>query len=102
MMKRTSRFFISVVAGLKMVAVILHIPSRCDLVWVNYVRQCRAVVEVMGETIAALKLANVENWKQLFFDGTTRWQKSFTALIIGLLSEGEDEDQLIDPVVVSS
>ena len=57
----------------------------------------------MGETIAALKLAGTSNWKQLFFDGTTRRQKSFTALIIGLLDEdGEDGNSSIDPVVVSS
>jgi hypothetical protein len=56
------------------------------------------VVEVVGETIAALKLAAAENWKQLWTDATTRRQIPFTALVIGLLG---DEDN-IDPVVISS
>ena len=69
-----------------------------ELPLVNFVRECRVVVEVVGETIAALKLAAAENWKQLWTDATTRRQIPFTALVIGLLG---DEDN-IDPVVISS
>ena len=69
-----------------------------DLPSVNFVRSCRTVVEVMGETITALKLAKAPNWKQLWTDATTRRQIPFTALIIGLLGD----DDKIDPVVVSS
>jgi hypothetical protein len=69
-----------------------------ELPSVNFVRECRVVVEVVGETIAALKLAAAENWKQLWMDATTRRQIPFTALVIGLLG---DEDN-IDPVVISS
>ena len=65
---------------------------------VNFVRQCRVVVEVLGETLATLKLATSESWNQLWFDGTTRRQIPFTALIVGMLG---DEDT-IDPVIVSS
>lgn len=54
--------------------------------------------EVIGETIAAMKLADAPTWNQLWTNGTTRRQIPFTALVIGLM--GEDED--IDPVVVSS
>ena len=56
------------------------------------------MVEVIGETIAAIKLADAPTWNQLWTDGTTRRQIPFTALVIGLM--GEDED--IDPIVVSS
>ena len=69
-----------------------------DLPSVSFVRSCRTVVEVMGETITALKLARAPNWKQLWTDATTRRQIPFTALIIGLLGD----DDKIDPVVVSS
>ena len=71
-----------------------------ELPSVNFVRRCRVVVEIIGETIAAIKLASAENWKwkQLWTDATTRRQIPFTALVIGLLG---DEDN-IDPVVVSS
>ncbi len=66
----------------------------------NFVRECRVVVEVIGETIAAIKLSAAENWDQLWFDATTCRQTSFTAIIIGLLNGNEFAD--IDPVVVSS
>ena len=65
-----------------------------------FVRQCRTVVQVIGETIAAVKLANAKEWGQLWTDATTRRQIPFTALIIGLLSE--DSNEAIDPIVVSS
>jgi hypothetical protein len=58
------------------------------------------VVEVIGETIAAMKLAFAESWKQVWTDGTSRRQIPFAALIIGLL--GANESDAIDPVVVSS
>ena len=71
-----------------------HPPS------VDFVRQCRPMVQVIGETVAAIKLANADTWDQLWTDATTRRQIPFTALIIGLLwSEGGDA---IEPVVVSS
>ena len=69
-----------------------------ELPTINFVRSCRVVVEVIGETIAAMKLADAPSWNQLWTDGTTRRQIPFTALVIGLM--GEDDD--IDPVVVSS
>ena len=65
---------------------------------VNFIRQCRVVVEIMGETVTALKLASADSWKQLWTDATTCRQIPFTALIIGLLGDEED----IDPVIVSS
>ena len=65
---------------------------------INCVRQCRVVVEVIGETLVAMKLADASKWDQLWTDATTRRQIPFTALIIGML----DEDGKIDPVVVSS
>ena len=69
-----------------------------ELPFINYVCQCRVVVEVIGETLVAMKLANASRWDQLWTDATTCLQVPFTALIIGML----DEDGKIDPVVVSS
>jgi hypothetical protein len=65
---------------------------------VNFVRECRVVVQVLGETITAIKLASAEKWEQLWADATSRRQTSFQALIIGVMGE----DGNIDPVVVSS
>ena len=58
------------------------------------------MVEVIGEIIAAIKLAAAESWKQVWTVGTSRRQLSFAALIIDLL--GADESEALDLVVVSS
>jgi flagellar biosynthesis GTPase FlhF len=76
----------------------LYGETPSDVPSVNFVRQCRVVVEVIGETITALKLAAAENWDALWTDSTTRRQIPFAALVIGLLGDGE----AIDPVIVSS
>ena len=64
---------------------------------ISFCRHCRVTVQVVGETMAALKLASAEEWKQLFTDATTRRQISFQCLLIGVM----DGDDKIDPVVVS-
>ena len=64
----------------------------------NFVQQWRVIVQIIAETLAAIKLATVEKWSQLFTDGTTKRQISFQNLIIGLM---KDDNQL-DPAVVLS
>ena len=76
----------------------LYGETTKDLPSVSFVRSCRVVVEVIGETVTAIKLARAGSWKQLWTDATTRRQIPFTALIIGLMGD----DDKIDPVVVSS
>jgi hypothetical protein len=56
-----------------------------ELPSVSFVWSCRVVVEVIGETIAATKLADAPSWNQLWTDGTTRRQIPFTALVMGLM-----------------
>jgi len=68
-----------------------------ELPSVNYVRECRVVVEVMCETMAAIKLAESPDWGQLFTDGISRRQISFTVLIVRVISNGN-----INPIVISS
>ena len=65
----------------------------------NYVRQCRVLVQTIGETITAMKLAACSNWAEIFFDATTRRQVLFSAIVISLMGDGPDS---IDPVIVSS
>ena len=65
---------------------------------VDFVRECRVVVEVMCETVAAIKIASSSEWSQLWTDATTRRQIPFTALIVGLLGNNGN----LDPVVISS
>jgi hypothetical protein len=65
----------------------------------NYVRQCRVLVQVICETITAMKLAACPNWAEIFFDATTRRQVPFSAVVISLTG---DSPETIDPVIVSS
>lgn len=70
----------------------VHLPC------INYVRHGRVIIEVLGETMVAIKLARAQSWDQLNTDATTRRQIPFTALIIGVLGA----NGVIDPMVVSS
>ena len=38
---------------------------------VSFARQCREIVQVIGKTIAAIKLASAKKWDQLWTDATT-------------------------------
>jgi len=76
----------------------LYNKAPQELPSVSFIRRCRTKVEVLGETITAIKLARAPTWDQLWTDATTRRQIPFTALIIGVLGD----DAKIDPVVVSS
>ena len=76
----------------------LYSKSAEELPSVSFVRSCRVTVEIIGETVAAIKLADADTWNQLWTDATTRRQIPFTAVIIGLMGDNDE----IDPVVVSS
>ena len=64
---------------------------------VNFIRECRTVLQNMNETLAALRLGKAESWHQLFTDGTSRRQIAFQNLVIALMENGK-----LDPVIVSS
>ena len=65
---------------------------------ISYIRKCRIPIQIVGETMVAIKLARREKWDQLFTDGTTRRQLSFQNVVVILMSENNS----LDPVVVSS
>ena len=64
----------------------------------SFIRRCLTVVQVVGEAIAAWKLEDSDSWRQIFTDATSRHQCAFQALFVGLM----DEDEFLDPVIVSS
>jgi len=67
---------------------------------VNYVSRRSCIVrEVIGETMAAIKLVQAPSWDQLWTDATTQRQIPFTAHIIELLVDNGDTT-IIDPAVV--
>ena len=68
-----------------------------ELPSLNYVRQCRVILQGLNTTLAALRLANATEWSQLFTDGTSRRQIAFQDLVISVV-----EDNRLDPVIVSS
>ena len=43
-----------------------------ELPCINFVRQCRVVVQYMNSNLAALRLGDADEWHQLFTDGTSR------------------------------
>ena len=65
---------------------------------VNFCRQCRTVVQIIGETLAAYRLGLAPVCPQAFFDGTSRRQIPFLNLIFGLL----DESGNVNPLTLSS
>ena len=65
---------------------------------VSFIRRCRTVVQLVGETTAVWKLSDADSWRQISTDATSRHQCAFQALVVGLM----DEDGLLDPVIVSS
>ena len=69
-----------------------------EVTFVIFIRICRTVVQLVGETIAAWKLADAESWCQISTDTKSFRQCAFQALVVGLM----DEDGLLDPVIVSS
>ena len=68
-----------------------------ELPSVNFVRQCRGVLQNINSTLAAFRLGKADTWHQLFTDGTSRRQLSFQNLIITIM-----EVDKLDPVIVSS
>ena len=43
---------------------------------ISYVRRCRTILRLVGETLASYRLAKAEDWGQLFTDGTSRRQSA--------------------------
>ena len=87
-------------------AVPANIQSTCaaftgveaeELPSVNFVRECRVVLQNLNETLSAFRLGTDESWHQAFTDGTTRRQIAFQNLVIALMEDGD-----LDPVIVSS
>jgi hypothetical protein len=51
---------------------------------VNFIRQCRVVVQNLNEMLAAYTLGKAKKWRQVFNDGTSRRQIAFQNLVIGI------------------
>ena len=94
------------VNGTDLVAVPANIQILCalftgveaeELPSVNFVRECRVVLQNLNETLSAFRLGHADTWHQVFTDGTTRRQIAFQNIVIVLMEDGN-----LDPVIVSS
>ncbi|EJK43816.1 hypothetical protein THAOC_37702 [Thalassiosira oceanica] len=66
---------------------------------VNFIRECRTLIQIIGETVIAMKLSTVTNWMEILVDGTTRRQTPFVAMLISILG---GDGVSIEPLIVSS
>ena len=64
---------------------------------VNFVRECRIVLQNLNETLSALQLGSADTWHQVFIDGTARQQIAMQNLVVALMEDGH-----LDAVIVSS
>ena len=68
-----------------------------ELPCVNFVRQCRLVLQNINDTLSAFRLGNADSWHQVFTNGTTRRKIAFQNLVIDLMEDGN-----LYPVIVLS
>ena len=66
---------------------------------VHFCQDMRIVVRILTETLAAYQLGQVEDWWQLFTDGTSRRQIALETIVIGLEDE---EDGKLRSLILSS
>ena len=65
-----------------------------ELPSVNYIRECRVIVQNLNRILAAFRLGKVKTWQQIFTNGTTPWYVTSQNLVIGLMLRGEFESMI--------
>jgi hypothetical protein len=65
----------------------------------NFICQCWVLVQIVSETITAMKLVFFPNRAEIFFDTTTCRQVPFSAVVISLMGDGP---KTMDPFIVLS
>ena len=66
-----------------------------ELPCINFMLQCRVVLQNLNENLSAFRLGNADSWHQVFTNGTTCRQIAFQNLVIALMEDGN-----IDPIIV--
>ncbi len=64
-----------------------------------YVCQCCVLIQIISETITAMKLDVCPTCAEIFFDATTQRQVPFLAFVISLMGDGPES---INPIIVLS
>ena len=65
---------------------------------INFVRQCRVVLQILNETLSAYKLGKAERYYQGFTDGTSKKQIAFQNLVVSVMGD----DNKFVPIILSS
>ena len=63
---------------------------------VNFVRECRIVLQNLNETLSALRLVSADTWHQVFTEGTARQRIAMQNLVVALMEDGH-----LDAIIVS-
>ncbi len=78
-------------ANILTVVELLH-PNNTDIVkelpWITFIRECRSILRVITKIIAAYQLASINEYKQLFTDGTSCRQTAIQNAVVGILTDG--------------
>ena len=75
----------SVTANIQTISAAMIGQEVTELPCINFVRQCRVVVQNMNSNLAALRVGEADKWHQLFTDGTSRIQIAFQNLVIAFM-----------------
>ena len=68
-----------------------------DLPSMNFIRSCWTILRIIGETLVDYCIGKVEQWSQLFSDGTDRRQTALHNLVIGVINE-----EPLSPLILST
>ena len=60
-----------------------------ELPALDYVRKCCVVVHNLNNMLASCILGKLDNWHQIFIEGTTRKKIKFQNLVIGLVANDD-------------
>jgi hypothetical protein len=78
----------------------LHGQEDSQMPSVNFIRQCRVVLQNLNEMLAAYRFGLAEKWIELFTDGTARRQMAFQNLVIGLMNGDSFESVIASSCIV--
>ena len=70
-------------------ATIVELPN------VDFVRKTRGVIRILTETLAACQLAKDKDWKQIWWDGTSRRTVALTTFAAGIKSSNSIKSMLL-------
>ena len=68
-----------------------------ELTRINFIRSFRTILRIIFETLVDYCIGKVEQWSQLFSDGTDRRQTALHNLVIGVINE-----EPLSPLILST